>query len=60
VQLAREGAPAECARSRAIAVRPTKPPALHSTEGTVRPGNAWNRGTENLYSAWIEKPSMTH
>jgi hypothetical protein len=56
-QLAREGAPAECSTiTREIAVRSDKPPAPHSTEGTVWPlRNAWNRGTENLYSAWIEK-----
>jgi hypothetical protein len=56
-QLAREGAPAECSTiTREIAVRSDKPPAPHSTEGTVWPlRDTWNRGTENLYSAWIEK-----
>jgi hypothetical protein len=56
-QLAREGAPAECSTiTREIAVRGDKPPRPSAAEGSVWPlRNTWNRGTENLYSAWIEK-----
>ncbi len=56
-QLAREGAPAECSTiTREIAVRADEPPRPHSTPGSVWPlRNSWNRGMENLYSAWIEK-----
>jgi hypothetical protein len=57
VKLAREGAPAECSTiTREIAVRADEPPKPRATEGSVWPlRNVWNRGTENLYSAWIEK-----
>ena len=49
------GAPAECA-SQQIAVRDDEPPRPRGAEGSVWPiRNAWNRATENLYSAWIEK-----
>jgi hypothetical protein len=56
-KLERAGAPADCSTiTREIAVRSDKPPAPHATEGSVWPlRNTWNRGTENLYSAWIEK-----
>jgi hypothetical protein len=56
-QLAREGAPAECSTiTREIAVRGDNPPRPSAAEGSVWPlRNTWNRGTENLYSAWIEK-----
>jgi hypothetical protein len=56
-QLAREGAPAECSTiTREITVRGEEPPKPHSTPGSVWPlRNSWNRGMENLYSAWIEK-----
>jgi hypothetical protein len=56
-QLARQGAPAECGTiTREIAVRADEPPRPHSTPGSVWPlRNTWNRGMENLYSAWIEK-----
>jgi hypothetical protein len=56
-KLVRAGAPAECGTiTREIAVRDQKPPAPRSAEGSVWPlRNTWNRATENLYSAWIEK-----
>ncbi|HEY2185882.1 MAG TPA: hypothetical protein VGH39_12865, partial [Xanthobacteraceae bacterium] len=56
-QLARERAPAECSMiTREIAVRADQPPRPHATEGSLWPlRNTWNRSTENLYSAWIEK-----
>jgi len=55
--LAREGAPAECSTlTREIAVLGAEPPPLRATSGSVWPvRDEWNRGTENLYSAWIEK-----
>ena len=55
--LARDRAPAGCSTiTRDIAVRGDKPPPPSATEGTVWPlHNTWNRATENLYSAWIEK-----
>src|SRR5712691_5482214 len=56
-QLARDQAPAECSTiTREIAVRGDKPPPPRATAGSVWPlRNTWNRATENLYSAWIEK-----
>jgi hypothetical protein len=56
-QLARDGAPAECSTiTREIAVRKDKPPRPGQTQGSVWPlRDTWNRATENLYSAWIEK-----
>jgi len=42
--------------ARAITVSDRKPPSPHATRGSVWPlRNSWNRATENLYSAWIEK-----
>src|SRR5260221_242251 len=42
--------------TREIAVRDDKPPPLSAASGTVWPlRNTWNRSTENLFSAWIEK-----
>jgi hypothetical protein len=39
-----------------FAVEDHEPPRPHATEGSVWPlRNSWNRATENLYSAWIEK-----
>jgi hypothetical protein len=57
VRLARDRAPAECSTiTREIAVRGDQPPRLSKTEGSLWPlRNTWNRSTENLYSAWIEK-----
>ena len=55
--LARDNAPAECSTiTREIAVRADEPPRPHATSGSIWPlRNTWNRATENLYSAWIEK-----
>ncbi len=55
--LTREQAPAECrAITREIEVRRTQAPAPRQAAGSVWPIRlAWNRTTENLYSAWIEK-----
>jgi hypothetical protein len=39
-----------------ITVRPDEPPRQAAAGGSVWPvRNSWNRTTENLYSAWIEK-----
>jgi hypothetical protein len=56
-KLARDRAPAECSTiTREIVVRGAEPPRPRATEGSVWPArNVWNRATENLYSAWIEK-----
>ena len=56
-KLARDRAPAECSTiTREIAVSAVEPPRPHATQGSLWPlRNAWNRATENLYSAWIEK-----
>jgi hypothetical protein len=56
-QLAVSRAPEECGTiTREIAVRPAEPPRPGATEGSLWPlRNTWNRATENLYSAWIEK-----
>ena len=53
----RSNAPAECATiTREVVVLDKEPPRPRSTEGLVWPiRNSWNRGTENLYAAWIEK-----
>ncbi len=55
--LARDRAPAECSTiTREITVRNDEPPRPGTTAGSVWPvRNAWNRATENLFSAWIEK-----
>ncbi len=51
------GAPAGCGTiTRDITVRADRPPPLSATAGSVWPlRNAWNRATENLFSAWVEK-----
>jgi len=56
-KLARDGAPAECGTiTREIAVAGHEPPRPQATDGSVWPlRNVWNRATENLFSAWIEK-----
>ena len=42
--------------TREIAVRADAPPRPPATPGSIWPvRNTWNRATENLYSAWIEK-----
>ncbi len=50
-------APAECSTiTREIAVRAAAPPPPGATPGSLWPvRNTWNRETENLFSAWIEK-----
>ncbi len=55
--LTRDNAPAECGKiTREIAVRDAKPTPPGATPGTLWPlRNSWNRATENLFSAWIEK-----
>ncbi|CAM9752394.1 unnamed protein product, partial [Phaeothamnion confervicola] len=55
--LARDRAPAGCGTvTRDIAVRADAPPRPSSVAGSVWPvRGAWNRETENLFSAWIEK-----
>jgi len=57
VTLTRDHAPPECSKiTREIAVRDVKPPPPSATPGSVWPlRNSWNRATENLFSAWIEK-----
>ena len=56
-QLARADAPAECSTiTRKISVRPGRPPRLTQIQGSVWPlRSMWDRATEDLYSAWIEK-----
>jgi len=56
-KLVREGAGAECNTiTHEIAVRAAEPPRPQAADGTLWPlRNSWNRETENLYSAWIEK-----
>ncbi len=51
------GASAGCGTiTREIAVRNDRPPSPGATSGSVWPiHNSWNRATENLFSAWIEK-----
>ena len=55
--LARERAPAECSTITCdIAVLDHEPPRPHAAPGSVWPvRDTWNRATENLFSAWIEK-----
>ncbi len=56
-KLAPQGAPNGCnAITREIAVRTDEPPRPRAVDGSLWPlRNSWNRATENLYSAWIEK-----
>ncbi len=55
--LTSDRAPPGCgAVTREIAVRDDAPPSPRATPGSVWPvRNTWNRATENLYSAWVEK-----
>ncbi len=55
--LVRDGSPSECGTlSREITVAAKQPPRPGTADGTLWPvRNTWNRATENLYSAWIEK-----
>ena len=50
-------APAGCSPiTRDIAVRADQPPRPSAAPGSVWPlRNTWNRATENLFSAWVEK-----
>ena len=56
-QLARADAPAECSTiTRKISVGQARPPRLTQIRGSVWPlRGTWDRATEDLYSAWIEK-----
>ncbi|MGV3632809.1 MAG: hypothetical protein ACO1NY_00540, partial [Pseudorhodoplanes sp.] len=56
-QLTRPNAQAECRTvTREIDVAATQPPRPSGSKTSVWPiRNSWNRETENLYSAWIEK-----
>jgi hypothetical protein len=56
-QLTRANAPAACRTvSRTIDVAAKQPPRPAGSKTSVWPiRNTWNRETENLYSAWIEK-----
>jgi hypothetical protein len=56
-KLAREGATGECSTLvRDIAVQRKEPARPGATAKSVWPvRDTWNRATENLYSAWIEK-----
>ncbi|MEA2980335.1 MAG: hypothetical protein QOF09_2158 [Alphaproteobacteria bacterium] len=55
--LARDRATGPCSTiTRDIAVRADRPPPPSATPGSVWPlRNTWNRATENLFSAWLEK-----
>ncbi|HTT48744.1 MAG TPA: hypothetical protein VMG39_12170 [Pseudolabrys sp.] len=55
--LTRDNAAAECGKvTREIVVRDAKPAPPSAMPGTLWPlRNSWNRATENLFSAWIEK-----
>jgi hypothetical protein len=55
--LTRDRAPAGCATvTREIAVRADQPPRPSGVSGSVWPVRSnWTRGSENLFSAWIEK-----
>jgi hypothetical protein len=56
-KLARDRAAGDCGTiTRDIAVRDAAPPRPPATAGSIWPvRNTWNRATENLFSAWIEK-----
>jgi len=56
VKLTREGATPECKDvTREIVVERKQPPSPHAGKGVWPMRDQWNRQTENLYSAWIEK-----
>ena len=56
-RLVRDHAPPGCETvTREITVRAERPPRPGAAAGSIWPvHDAWDRGTENLYSAWIEK-----
>ncbi len=55
--LTRDGTTGECATiTREITVASKKPPGPGNGSSMIWPvRNSWNRATENLYSAWLEK-----
>jgi hypothetical protein len=55
--LVRDRVPVECSTvSREVKVRPDVPPRPSAIAASTWPlSNTWNRATENLFSAWIEK-----
>jgi hypothetical protein len=57
VTLTRQGASPDCVTvTREVTVARRKPPGPYATRGSLWPIHAkWDRATENLYSAWIEK-----
>jgi len=56
VNLTRDRPTGGCSITREIAVRGDEPPRPTATSASAWPlRNTWNRATENLYSAWIEK-----
>jgi hypothetical protein len=57
VKLERSGAPVGCNPfTSEIAVHPTAPPRPVAEDGTLWPlRKAWNRTTENFFSAWVEE-----
>ncbi len=57
VTLTRDNAPAECGTiTREIVVRASEAPKPRASDNSLWPIRAsWNRATENLYSAWVEK-----
>ena len=55
VKLTREGASPDCSTvTREIAVQRKEPPRPVKGNGVWPVRAAWDRGTENLYSAWTE------
>jgi hypothetical protein len=57
VKVERSGAVAGCGPfTSEVAVQAAEPPRPHAADGTLWPlRNAWNRTTENFFSAWVEK-----
>jgi hypothetical protein len=57
VKVERSGAVAGCGPfASEVAVQAAEPPRPHAADGTLWPlRNAWNRTTENFFSAWVEK-----
>jgi hypothetical protein len=55
--LTRDGSPSSCGTiTREFVVEDHEPPRPHASQGSIWPlRDSWNRATENLYSAWIEK-----
>jgi hypothetical protein len=57
VKLERSGAPAGCSPfTSEVTVQAAEPPRPQAVDGTLWPlRKSWNRTTENLFSAWVEK-----